>query len=503
MSKIKLKSWKGDYLHRPDSDQGVTTSSTGVGNEWELEFITAEELPTHEDTGSHLVKLGPQGSSVKGTTYDIQPKNELLRSRIKSLRINAGWAIDKIQVEYETLIANPVKPHPSASIDAGGKGGFLGQLDTCWAVKQIPVKSDTVVKTPSETYVSIDAGGKGGTPAQFLLEPDDYITEIVGSWGRQAPGYPQQGIVTLQFKTNKGITSQVFGGGNPQKQVEPFSLKAPQDHEIIGFFGEHGNQLYSLGVYLKPTATLSLKPNSSPTPTPNISDTPKPINPTPTPTPSISDTLKPEAITSAIHETALPGKILGVGTDKQLYTRDTLTSPWTQVPNSGSVIDVTILRDGTILGIGTDNQLYTRATLNSSWVNVPNSGSILGIAVLNDGTILGIGMDYQLYTKATLTAPWVHIPNSGSVLGITILTDGTILGIGMDYQLYTKATLTAPWVHIPNSGSVLGITVLPSGKILGIGTNNQLYTRDTLTSPWINVPNSAAVIAITGAEAIF
>ena len=32
--KAKFRSWKGDYLHRPDSDQGVTTWSTGVGNEW-------------------------------------------------------------------------------------------------------------------------------------------------------------------------------------------------------------------------------------------------------------------------------------------------------------------------------------------------------------------------------------------------------------------------------------------------------------------------------------
>ena len=30
---IRLKSWKGDYLHRPDSPQGVTTWDVGVGNE--------------------------------------------------------------------------------------------------------------------------------------------------------------------------------------------------------------------------------------------------------------------------------------------------------------------------------------------------------------------------------------------------------------------------------------------------------------------------------------
>lgn len=28
---IRLRSWKGDYLHRPDSPQGVTTWNTGIG----------------------------------------------------------------------------------------------------------------------------------------------------------------------------------------------------------------------------------------------------------------------------------------------------------------------------------------------------------------------------------------------------------------------------------------------------------------------------------------
>jgi hypothetical protein len=35
--RIMLRSWKGDYLHRPDSPQGVTTWNAGVGNEWTLE----------------------------------------------------------------------------------------------------------------------------------------------------------------------------------------------------------------------------------------------------------------------------------------------------------------------------------------------------------------------------------------------------------------------------------------------------------------------------------
>lgn len=40
-SHLKLRSRKGDYLHRPDSAQGVTSWNTGVGNEWVLEFASA------------------------------------------------------------------------------------------------------------------------------------------------------------------------------------------------------------------------------------------------------------------------------------------------------------------------------------------------------------------------------------------------------------------------------------------------------------------------------
>ena len=42
--KIKLKSWKGDYLHRPDSRQGVTTWHTGIGNEWTVNCVSKSLL---------------------------------------------------------------------------------------------------------------------------------------------------------------------------------------------------------------------------------------------------------------------------------------------------------------------------------------------------------------------------------------------------------------------------------------------------------------------------
>lgn len=34
---VRLRSWKGDYLHRPDSPAGVTTWGPTVGSGWFVE----------------------------------------------------------------------------------------------------------------------------------------------------------------------------------------------------------------------------------------------------------------------------------------------------------------------------------------------------------------------------------------------------------------------------------------------------------------------------------
>jgi spore coat protein U-like protein len=66
-----------------------------------------------------------------------------------------------------------------------------------------------------------------------------------------------------------------------------------------------------------------------------------------------------------------------------------------------------------------DYQLYTKATLTAPWVNIPNSGSVIGITTLPGGKILGIGTNNQLYTRDTLTSPWINVPNSAAVIALT------------------------------------------------------------------------------------
>jgi len=53
-ARLKLKSWKGDYLHRPDTNQGVTTWSSGLGNEWNVEWLRFDIIQLKSWKGDYL-----------------------------------------------------------------------------------------------------------------------------------------------------------------------------------------------------------------------------------------------------------------------------------------------------------------------------------------------------------------------------------------------------------------------------------------------------------------
>lgn len=75
--KVRLRSWKGDFLHRPDSPQGVTTWSSGVGNEWTAELID-DKLALRSWKGDYLHRPdSPQGvttwTSGVGNQWTLVP----------------------------------------------------------------------------------------------------------------------------------------------------------------------------------------------------------------------------------------------------------------------------------------------------------------------------------------------------------------------------------------------------------------------------------------------
>jgi len=204
------------------------------------------------------------------------------------------------------------------------------------------------------------------------------------------------------------------------------------------------------------------------------------------------------SLTTPWHQVGCHGKdknFYSVGFDANVYYRnDMVKDEWKKADASCCVIDVCKLKDGKLLGVGYDNLLWTKENVNAGWVQVPNSGSVIRVIQMNDGKILGIGMDYKLYTRDTLTSQWVYVnDNSCCVTGIAQMKDGTIIGVGFDYALWQRANLTAGWVSVPGTCCITDVRTDENDRIIGIGFDNFLYYRNNLNDAWKKIDNSCCV----------
>lgn len=191
------------------------------------------------------------------------------------------------------------------------------------------------------------------------------------------------------------------------------------------------------------------------------------------------------------------GTIVGVGTNNALFTRRLSDTAWTPVSGSGNVIDVAALADGVLLGVGVDNILYTRQSLTSDWFPVANGGRLIAVAALSDGRILGVGTDHKLSVRANLAGDWTPVGNGDHLIGIAAMPDGTIVGLGADNKLSSRATLAADWSPISDWATLIALTAAPDGSILGIGTDQKLYRRQALPSDWVAVAGAPALLDVS------
>jgi hypothetical protein len=75
---VQLRSWKGDFLHRPDSPQGVTTWNTGIGNDWTPIFGANGTVELRSWEGDFLHRPdSPQGVTTWntgiGNVWTVEP----------------------------------------------------------------------------------------------------------------------------------------------------------------------------------------------------------------------------------------------------------------------------------------------------------------------------------------------------------------------------------------------------------------------------------------------
>jgi len=160
---------------------------------------------------------------------------------------------------------------------------------------------------------------------------------------------------------------------------------------------------------------------------------------------------------------------LGLGTDLNIFTKASLDKKdsWQRIIRqpccTGTVIQLT---DGTFVAVGQDRKLYKRATLYfDDWSQIPDTGDVVNISLIKIGTsevIVGINVYNQVYTRPATTnkETWTYQEKFGIVRAIIQLANGTYVGAGMDYKLYTKTTIDANWLLVPNSGDVYNISTI-------------------------------------------
>jgi hypothetical protein len=67
-TRIKLKSWKTDYLQRTDAAQGVTTATGGAGTEWTVEWLSDNTLKLKSSKGDYLQRTDAAQGVTTGAT---------------------------------------------------------------------------------------------------------------------------------------------------------------------------------------------------------------------------------------------------------------------------------------------------------------------------------------------------------------------------------------------------------------------------------------------------
>ncbi|WP_231859474.1 tectonin domain-containing protein [Nodularia spumigena] len=496
-NKIKLKSWKGDYLHRPDTAQGVTTWNTGIGNEWIVESIGDNKIKLKSWKGDYLHRPDTaQGVTTWNTGIGNEWIVELIstveQTVVNTKNILVGIGMNNQLFTRKTLTSNWEYIPNSGSVlgitvMADGTIVGIGMNNQLFTRKTLTSNWEHIPNSGSVLGITVMADG---TIVGIGMNNQLYTRKtLTSNWQHIPNSGSVLGITVMADGTIVGIgmNNQLF----TRKTLTSNWEYIPNSGSVLGITVMADGTIVGIGMnnqlFTRKTLTSNWEyiPNSG-----SVLGVAS--------AQESSTVTNPPAPKSTVVNTK--NILVGIGMNNQLFTRKTLTSNWEYIPNSGSVLGITVMADGTIVGIGMNNQLFTRKTLTSNWEHIPNSGSVLGITVMADGTIVGIGMNNQLFTRKTLTSNWEYIPNSGSVLGITVMADGTIVGIGMNNQLFTRKTLTSNWEYIPNSGSVLGITVMADGTIVGIGMNNQLFTRKTLTSNWEYIPNSGSVLGVASAQ---
>lgn len=111
--------------------------------------------------------------------------------------------------------------------------------------KSIIIRKGCIIDNLTFKYNDFSAvhGGTGGSEDETMLEKDEYIVKVSGTYGKFGKEFL---IETLSFTTNRG---NEITAGQPNPSKENFEYKVEDGYAICALFGRADNYLNCIGFY--------------------------------------------------------------------------------------------------------------------------------------------------------------------------------------------------------------------------------------------------------------
>ncbi|XP_019058554.1 PREDICTED: myrosinase-binding protein 2-like isoform X2 [Tarenaya hassleriana] len=186
-------------------------------------------------------RTSPAFGFVTGTRFVLENKGHVL----VTFHGRSGDAIDALGAYFSILPSHVIR-FPAL----GGNGGNAWDDGGYNRIRKVYVgKGMQCIGYVNFVY---DKGGeldphehgtKRDKPEELVLDPDEYITSVEGTYGL-VRAYNARLVTSLTFKTSKGRTSPTFGVVNNSRFVFE-----NDGREIVGFHGRGNEAIDALGAY--------------------------------------------------------------------------------------------------------------------------------------------------------------------------------------------------------------------------------------------------------------
>lgn len=190
------------------------------------------------------------------------------------------------------------------------------------------------------------------------------------------------------------------------------------------------------------------------------------------------------------------GSVWGINSGQQIYTYNSTTSAWTNLPGSLRVIAAGSAN--AVWGLNYTNQIYRWDAANMAWVNIP--GELNQIAVGADGDVWGINYQGAIYHYNSTSAGWT--PVGGTLTSISVGSAGAVYGLNSGGGIFWYNPGSGAFQYIAGTTAFTQISVGVDGDVWAV-KNNVAYHYDVLHNTLDATPGSIAQVMVGSGAAVF